>query len=88
MVKKDYKRLKGCQSFRQRLVLATLSGTSIIIEDIRADETFPGLQKHEVSFLRLLEKICDGCYVEINEAGNFSFSVCSYDFILFFKFWE
>ncbi|KAI9115444.1 hypothetical protein K1719_013763 [Acacia pycnantha] len=45
MVKKDYKRLKGY-------------------------ETFPGLLKHEVSFLRLLEKICDGCYVEINEAAT------------------
>ncbi|KAI9074237.1 hypothetical protein K1719_043802 [Acacia pycnantha] len=66
MVKKDYKRLKGCQSFRQRFVLATLSGTSIIIEDIRVDETLPGLLKHEVSFLRLLEKICDGCF----EAGT------------------
>ncbi|XP_028802485.1 probable RNA 3'-terminal phosphate cyclase-like protein isoform X2 [Neltuma alba] len=70
MGNKDYKRLKGCQSFRQRLILATLSSNSIIIEDIRADKTFPGLQKHEVSFLRLLEKICDGCYVEINEAAT------------------
>lgn len=75
MVKKDYKRLKGCESFRLRLVLATLSGTSIIIEDIRSDDTFPGLQKHEVSFLRLLEKVCDDCYVEINESGNFTFPV-------------
>ncbi|KAF7805756.1 putative RNA 3'-terminal phosphate cyclase-like protein [Senna tora] len=70
MGKTAYKRLKGSQSFRQRLVLATLSSTPILIEDIRTDETWPGLQKHEVSLLRLLEKISDDCVVEINETGT------------------
>ena len=70
MGKTAYKRLKGSQNFRQRLVLATLSSTPILIEDIRTDDTWPGLLKHEVSLLRLLEKICDDCAVEINETGN------------------
>ncbi|XP_022142004.1 probable RNA 3'-terminal phosphate cyclase-like protein [Momordica charantia] len=70
MLKTKYKRLQGSQTLRQRLVLATLSRTSVLIEDIRADETFPGLRPHEVSFLRLLEKVSDDCTIEINETGT------------------
>ncbi|XP_062082478.1 probable RNA 3'-terminal phosphate cyclase-like protein [Humulus lupulus] len=70
MGKTEYKKLKGGQSLRQRLLLATVSSTPILIEDIRADETWPGLRPHEVSFLRLLEKLCDDCHVEINETGT------------------
>ncbi|KAM7258645.1 hypothetical protein ACFE04_014386 [Oxalis oulophora] len=40
--KVNYKRLKGCQNLRQRLILATLSSTPILVEHIRADETFSG----------------------------------------------
>ncbi|XP_038705629.1 probable RNA 3'-terminal phosphate cyclase-like protein [Tripterygium wilfordii] len=69
-MKTSYKRLKGSESFRQRLVLATLSATPIVIEDIRADETWPGLRPHEVSLLRLLERVSDDCVVEINETGT------------------
>ena len=69
MGKTAYKRLKGSQSFRQRLLLATLSSTPIIIEDIRTDETWPGLHNHEVSLLRLFETVCDDCVVQINETG-------------------
>ncbi|KAF5744920.1 RNA 3'-terminal phosphate cyclase-like protein isoform X1 [Tripterygium wilfordii] len=70
IMKTSYKRLKGSESFRQRLVLATLSATPIVIEDIRADETWPGLRPHEVSLLRLLERVSDDCVVEINETGT------------------
>ncbi|KAH7655230.1 RNA 3'-terminal phosphate cyclase type 2 protein [Dioscorea alata] len=70
MAKTSYKKLKGSVHFRQRLVLATLSSTPVSIEDIRADETSPGLRPHEVSLLRLLEKISDDCAVEINETGT------------------
>ena len=70
MGKTVYKRLKGSQSLRQRLLLSTLRSTAVLIEDIRADETWPGLRPHEVSFLRLLEKISDDCTVEINETGT------------------
>ncbi|TMW98179.1 hypothetical protein EJD97_004370 [Solanum chilense] len=70
MGKVSYMKLKGSQNLRIRLLLATLSSKSIIIEDIRADATWPGLRPHEVSFLRLLEKVCDDCVVEINETGT------------------
>ncbi|KAG5122429.1 hypothetical protein JHK84_040769 [Glycine max] len=50
MGKMTYKRLKGSQSFSQ-LLLSTLSSTPILIEDIRADETWPGLHKHDISLL-------------------------------------
>ncbi|KAD6796691.1 hypothetical protein E3N88_07587 [Mikania micrantha] len=62
--------LKGSQNLRQRLLLSTLSSTPILIEDIRADATWPGLLSHEVSFLRLLETVSDDCHVEINETGT------------------
>ncbi|CAL5370620.1 unnamed protein product [Camellia sinensis] len=70
MGKTTYMKLKGSQNLRQRLVLSTLASTPIVIEDIRADETWPGLCPHEVSFLRLLEKISDDCVVKINETGT------------------
>eukprot|EP00195_Chlamydomonas_chlamydogama_P012345 CAMPEP_0202904714 /NCGR_PEP_ID=MMETSP1392-20130828/30784_1 /ASSEMBLY_ACC=CAM_ASM_000868 /TAXON_ID=225041 /ORGANISM="Chlamydomonas chlamydogama, Strain SAG 11-48b" /LENGTH=247 /DNA_ID=CAMNT_0049592495 /DNA_START=141 /DNA_END=880 /DNA_ORIENTATION=+ len=63
-------RFRGCQNFRQRLVCATLSGRPIRIDDIRANDQEPGLRDFEASFLRLLEKITNGCVVEINETGT------------------
>lgn len=70
MVKASTLQLRGAQHFRQRLVLSTLSGNAVRIEDIRADDTSPGLRNYEVSFLRLMEKVSDGCVVEINETGT------------------
>ncbi|KAM2930152.1 hypothetical protein COP2_037210 [Malus domestica] len=70
MGKASYKKLTGSQNLRQRLVLAALASTPVLIEDIRAEETWPGLRPHEVSFLRLLEKVSDDCVVEINETGT------------------
>nr|GEV09086.1 probable RNA 3'-terminal phosphate cyclase-like protein [Tanacetum cinerariifolium] len=70
MGKITYKKIKGSQNLRQRLLLSTLSSTPILIEDIRSDATWPGLLPHEVSFLRLLELVSDDCSVEINETGT------------------
>ncbi|CAA2967049.1 probable RNA 3'-terminal phosphate cyclase-like protein [Olea europaea var. sylvestris] len=70
MGKISYLRLKGSQNLRLRLLLSTLSSTPILIEDIRADATWPGMLSHEVSLLRLLEKVSDDCHVEINETGT------------------
>ncbi|XP_004498604.1 probable RNA 3'-terminal phosphate cyclase-like protein [Cicer arietinum] len=65
-----YKTLKGSKNFRQRLLLATLTSTPIIIEDIRTDETWPGLRNYEISLLRLFESVCDDFKVKINETGT------------------
>lgn len=70
MAKFSYMKLKGSRNLRLRLLLSTLSSTPLLIEDIRASATFPGLRPHEISFLRLLEKVCDDCVVEINETGT------------------
>ncbi|EPS72448.1 hypothetical protein M569_02311 [Genlisea aurea] len=70
MGKIPYMRLKGSRSLRLRLLLSTLSSTPILIEDIHAEDTWPGLRPHEVSLLRLLEKVSDDCVVEINETGT------------------
>jgi len=62
-------RFKGSQNFRQRLLFATLSGRAVRIDDIRAGDQEPGLRDFEASLLRLLEKLSNGCVVEINETG-------------------
>lgn len=63
-------KFKGCQHFRQRLIAATLAGRAIRIDEIRARQQNPGLQDFEACLLRLLEKLTNGCVVEINETGQ------------------
>ena len=62
-------RFRGSEHLRQRLVCATLSGKAIRIDDIRAQDQNPGLRDYEASLLRLLEKVTNGCIIEINETG-------------------
>ena len=64
---------QGHSYFRQRLVLATLSGKSILIQNIRAHQDQLGIRDYEASFLRLLEKITNGSVIEINYTGTFFF---------------
>lgn len=63
-------RFEGSRSFRHRLILATLSGTRIMVGNIRGHNESPGLGEHEASFLRLLDKLTNGCGIEINETGT------------------
>ncbi|KAL2934484.1 putative RNA 3'-terminal phosphate cyclase-like protein [Bienertia sinuspersici] len=70
MAKTNYMKLKGSQNLRLRLLLSTLSSTPILIDDIRSTDTIPGLRPHEISLLRLIEKVTDDCHVEINETGT------------------
>ncbi|XP_037290876.2 RNA terminal phosphate cyclase 1 [Rhipicephalus microplus] len=60
----------GCNFFRQRLVLSTLSSKPIEIKNIRHKDEEPGLRKFEVDLLKLLEKVTNGTGVEINETGT------------------
>lgn len=61
---------KGSRNFRQILICATLSGHAVRIEEIHSEDPAPGLKEHEISFLRLLEKVTNGCTIEINETGT------------------
>nr|SVE75747.1 EOG090X05X4 [Daphnia hispanica] len=61
---------EGCNFFRQRLVLATLSCRSVSIVNIRSKENDPGLREFEASFIRLLDKITNGSKIEVNETGT------------------
>ncbi len=63
-------RFAGSEHFRQRVVCATLSGKAIRIDDIRSGDQSPGLRDYEASLLRLLEKVTNGCIIEINETGG------------------
>ena len=58
---------------RLRVCLSLLTGRPLRVEGIRtgaADRLNPGLREHEVSFLRLVEKVSNGTLVEINETGT------------------
>ncbi|GAB2294412.1 hypothetical protein Dimus_028620 [Dionaea muscipula] len=69
-MKTNYMRLKGSRNLRLCLLLSTLSSTPVIIDAIRDDDILSGLRPHEISLLRLFEKVCDDCVVEINETGT------------------
>ena len=58
---------------RLRVCLSLLTGRPLRVEGLRtgaADRLNPGLREHEVSFLRLVEKVSNGTLVEINETGT------------------
>ncbi|CEP23901.1 RCL1 [Cyberlindnera jadinii] len=61
---------QGSRNLRHRFVLATLLGKPIKIEKIRSDDLNPGLRDYEVSFLRLLEAVTNGCRIEISYTGT------------------
>ncbi|XP_056147204.1 RNA 3'-terminal phosphate cyclase-like protein [Lampris incognitus] len=60
----------GCNFFRQRLVLSTLSGKRVKIKNIRSKDDNPGLRDFEASFIRLLDKVTNGTRIEINQTGT------------------
>lgn len=55
--------------------MATLSNKRCIIDNIRPADDNPGLRDHEASFLRLLDKISNGCKIEINHTGTSVFFI-------------
>lgn len=64
-------RLSGHTSLTSRLVLSTLLGRAVRIDQIRPDSpTNPGLAPHEISFLRLLEAVTNGSHMEISYTGT------------------
>ena len=63
-------RFRGAQDLRQRVALATITGRPIRIDDIRVGEQSPGLRDYEACLLRLVEKVTNGCIIEINETGE------------------
>ncbi|GAA5963509.1 hypothetical protein JCM8115_003392 [Rhodotorula mucilaginosa] len=61
---------KGHARLRHRLVLSLLSRRPVRIDRIRPDDDEPGLKAHEVSFLRLIEKLTQGSRLEISYTGT------------------
>ncbi|EMC95325.1 hypothetical protein BAUCODRAFT_536507 [Baudoinia panamericana UAMH 10762] len=61
----------GSKHLSQRLVLATLTGKTVRISQIRSSShTSPGLAPHEVSLLRLLEAVTNGSHIEFSYTGT------------------
>ncbi|KAM8961479.1 RNA 3'-terminal phosphate cyclase-like protein [Pelodytes ibericus] len=61
---------EGCNFFRQRIVLSTLSGRPVKIQKIRVKDESPGIRDFEASFVRLMDKVTNGTKIEINETGT------------------
>lgn len=61
---------EGSCWFRQRLILSTLSRTTISISSIRLNDEDPGVTESEVNLLSLIEKISNGSSVELDETGT------------------
>lgn len=61
---------KGSSFLRQKLILSILSGKTVQITDIRTLDDEPGLRDYEISLLKLLDKITNGTFVELNETGT------------------
>eukprot|EP01118_Nematostelium_gracile_P001486 TRINITY_DN1153_c0_g1_i1.p1 TRINITY_DN1153_c0_g1~~TRINITY_DN1153_c0_g1_i1.p1 ORF type:complete len:372 (-),score=84.18 TRINITY_DN1153_c0_g1_i1:62-1177(-) len=61
---------KGSEHFRNRIIYATLAAKTIRIDDIRENDTNPGLRDYEANFLRLVEKVTNGCDISINDTGT------------------
>ncbi|CAG8539782.1 14822_t:CDS:2 [Cetraspora pellucida] len=63
-------KFSGHNYFRQRLILAILSGKPVKIDKVRSNDSDPGLKDFEASFLRLLDKVTNGSIIEINYSGT------------------
>ena len=62
---------EGCALFRQRVTGAALSGNVLVLDKVRSeDQEAPGLHDFEANYLKLVEKLCDGCHIDINETGT------------------
>ena len=57
-------------NLRQRLVLATLTGTPLHVTQIRSNSLKPGLTSAEFSLLRLLDAVTNGSFFEISVTGT------------------
>lgn len=61
----------GSIQFRQRLIVSILSSRPLLLRNIRSEDIdSPGLQEHEASFLRLLDRMTNGSRIEINATGT------------------
>ncbi|XP_070195485.1 RNA 3'-terminal phosphate cyclase-like protein [Littorina saxatilis] len=61
---------EGCNFFRQRLILATVSGRTVKVSKIRSKDEEPGLREFEASFIRLLDEITNGSITSISRSGT------------------
>ncbi|TGZ84256.1 RNA-3'-phosphate cyclase family protein [Ascodesmis nigricans] len=57
-------------ALRQRLLLATLTGTPLYVSQIRSNSLKPGLTSAEFSLLRLLDNVTNGSFFEISVTGT------------------
>lgn len=54
---------KGSSYLKQRLILATISGKTIKITDIRSNNG--GLVEFEINLIRLIDKLTDGSRIKL-----------------------
>jgi RNA 3'-terminal phosphate cyclase-like protein len=70
MANKGAMRESGSRFLRQNLILSTLSGRPLEVSGIRPTGLRLGLQPHEGNLLKLIDRITNGCRVEISGTGT------------------
>ncbi|XP_076441484.1 RNA 3'-terminal phosphate cyclase-like protein [Babylonia areolata] len=63
-------KFEGSNFLRQRLVLATVSGRSVIVKKIRSREQEPGLKEFEANLLRLVDGLTNGSLISVSRSGT------------------
>lgn len=63
-------RFSSHASFRQRIILATLTGQPLHISRIRSNSLKPGLTPAEFSLLKLIDSVTNGSFIEISVTGT------------------
>lgn len=59
---------KGSNHLKQKLILATISGKSVKITDIRKHGD--GIQEFEINVIRLIDKITNGTQIKLSRCGT------------------
>jgi RNA 3'-terminal phosphate cyclase-like protein len=59
---------KGSNHLKQKLILATISGKSVKVTDIRKESD--GLQEFEINLIRLIDKLTNGTHIKLNPNGT------------------
>ena len=70
MAPKEVVHFTSHRNLRHRLLLSLLSGKSIRIDNIRSHDVSVGLREHEISLLRLVEKVTNGSTIDISVTGK------------------
>ena len=60
----------GDSNFKQYLILSLISQRQVIFKDIQSSSVNPGLTNYQQNLLKLIQKVANGCKLNINKTGT------------------